>query len=194
MNHTTNYALSQWEPGDPVQRADFNADNAKIDAALAAFPYVFLRSARLEEEANRLDLDVSGIDCTAFHRLDLFISRPNPVGPWILRVNDSTKYRHQRSCDSIARAGTINCLALAQTPPRLTPAFSLTLCQPGAGVPVGCTFVYSYFEAVEGNCLMGSTISEEVTWDTLTSFNLLQYPSGPLLPAGTTLTLCGVRK
>lgn len=38
MNHTPNYNLSQWEPGDPVQRADFNADNAKIDAALAARP------------------------------------------------------------------------------------------------------------------------------------------------------------
>ena len=35
-NQTTNYQLSQWEPGDKVQRTDFNADNAKIDAALAA--------------------------------------------------------------------------------------------------------------------------------------------------------------
>lgn len=35
-NHTSNYALSQWEATDPVLRADFNADNAKIDAALKA--------------------------------------------------------------------------------------------------------------------------------------------------------------
>ena len=35
-NHTPNYALSQWEATDPVLRADFNADNAKIDAALKA--------------------------------------------------------------------------------------------------------------------------------------------------------------
>lgn len=34
-NQTPNYALSQWEAGDQVLRADFNADNAKIDAALA---------------------------------------------------------------------------------------------------------------------------------------------------------------
>ena len=33
--HTSNYALSQWEASDPVIRVDFNADNAKIDAALA---------------------------------------------------------------------------------------------------------------------------------------------------------------
>ena len=35
-NHTPNYALSQWEAGDQVQRADFNADNAKIDEVLKA--------------------------------------------------------------------------------------------------------------------------------------------------------------
>ena len=31
---TINYGLSQWEATDQVLRADFNADNAKIDAAL----------------------------------------------------------------------------------------------------------------------------------------------------------------
>ena len=35
MNHTTNYSLNQWEAGDRITRADFNADNAKIDAAIA---------------------------------------------------------------------------------------------------------------------------------------------------------------
>ena len=34
MNHTSNYNLNQWEPDDRIQRVDFNADNAKIDAAL----------------------------------------------------------------------------------------------------------------------------------------------------------------
>ena len=35
-NYTENYALCQWEPTDQVQRTDFNADNAKLDAALHA--------------------------------------------------------------------------------------------------------------------------------------------------------------
>ena len=35
MNHTTNYNLSQWSKSDQVLMEDFNADNAKIDAALA---------------------------------------------------------------------------------------------------------------------------------------------------------------
>ena len=35
-NYTTNYGLCQWEPGDSFVRTEFNADNARIDAALAA--------------------------------------------------------------------------------------------------------------------------------------------------------------
>ena len=33
-NQTTNYGLNQWEATDQVLRTEFNADNAKIDAAL----------------------------------------------------------------------------------------------------------------------------------------------------------------
>ena len=33
-NYTQNYSLCQWEPQDKVLRTDFNADNAKLDAAL----------------------------------------------------------------------------------------------------------------------------------------------------------------
>ena len=36
MNHTPNYQLSQWAKSDRVLMDDFNADNAKIDAAIAA--------------------------------------------------------------------------------------------------------------------------------------------------------------
>ena len=35
MQKTTNYNLNQWDATDRVTRADFNADNAAIDAALA---------------------------------------------------------------------------------------------------------------------------------------------------------------
>ena len=35
-NHTANYKLNQWEATDNVQRVDFNADNAAIEAALTA--------------------------------------------------------------------------------------------------------------------------------------------------------------
>ena len=35
-NQTTNCQLNQWELADQVLRTDFNADNAKLDAALLA--------------------------------------------------------------------------------------------------------------------------------------------------------------
>ena len=35
-NQTPNYKLSQWEKSDRIQMEDFNADNAKLDAALKA--------------------------------------------------------------------------------------------------------------------------------------------------------------
>ena len=36
MQQTTNYQLNQWDAEDRILRADFNSDNAKTDAALAA--------------------------------------------------------------------------------------------------------------------------------------------------------------
>ena len=35
-NYTENYALCQWQPTDQVQRTDFNADNARLEAALSS--------------------------------------------------------------------------------------------------------------------------------------------------------------
>jgi hypothetical protein len=40
MTKTDNYQLTQWGPGDPIRRADFNRDNAVLDAALDAMPKV----------------------------------------------------------------------------------------------------------------------------------------------------------
>lgn len=36
MNKTPNYQLNQWEKSDRIMMEDFNADNAKIEAALEA--------------------------------------------------------------------------------------------------------------------------------------------------------------
>lgn len=35
MNYTSNYQLSQWDKSDRILMEDFNADNAKVDTALA---------------------------------------------------------------------------------------------------------------------------------------------------------------
>ena len=48
-NQTANYALSQWVRSDQVRMEDFNADNAKLDAALKAAEQ---RSAGLDAKIN----------------------------------------------------------------------------------------------------------------------------------------------
>ena len=68
MEHTTNYQLSQWETTDRILMADFNADNAKIDAALAA------HDAALASKADAIDLaalevEVEDLDQRAGARL-----------------------------------------------------------------------------------------------------------------------------
>lgn len=40
MQRTTNYNLCQWAAEDRIMRSDFNADNQKIDAALATMPRI----------------------------------------------------------------------------------------------------------------------------------------------------------
>ena len=48
-NQTANYALSQWVKSDQVRMEDFNADNAKLDAALKTAEQ---RSAGLDAKIN----------------------------------------------------------------------------------------------------------------------------------------------
>ena len=44
-NYTTNYNLCQWEPTDQVSHTDFNADNAKLDAALKSLSTQVIQKA-----------------------------------------------------------------------------------------------------------------------------------------------------
>ena len=65
-NYTTNYVLCQWEPTDTVQRVEFNADNAKLDAALKALSDQVVQKANqsalntlvtaVNQKANQTDL------------------------------------------------------------------------------------------------------------------------------------------
>ena len=50
MTKTEHYQLNQWDAADPVRREDFNADNAKLDAGLAA-----LREAVRDETKAKID-------------------------------------------------------------------------------------------------------------------------------------------
>ena len=73
-NYTANYQLNQWEPDDAVRRVDFNADNAKIDAAIKAVDRrvdgKVSTSAlnSLQSTVNSLSATVSGQGTTLNHK------------------------------------------------------------------------------------------------------------------------------
>lgn len=80
MQQTSNYQLNQWEGADRILRTDFNADNAKIDAAIAelredlaaavaACPIVKLMDISTQEATSQIDLDLSGADLTPYRAL-----------------------------------------------------------------------------------------------------------------------------
>ena len=50
MRETSNYKLSQWEKTDRIEMEDFNADNSKVDAALAGL------AEQLASKASQADL------------------------------------------------------------------------------------------------------------------------------------------
>ena len=53
--HTEHYQLSQWERSDKVLMDDFNADNAKLDAALASKAEAAAVSALAQAVAGKAD-------------------------------------------------------------------------------------------------------------------------------------------
>lgn len=59
-NKTTNYQLNQWEKTDRILMDDFNADNAKIDAAMLGKK--LLLDYTTEEEALTVEVPLTSVD------------------------------------------------------------------------------------------------------------------------------------
>ena len=72
-NKTSHLALNQWQRTDPVVMDDFNADNAKLDAAIGGMkmPVVKLLEVVTSAAAAAVELDLSGIDLTQYRALEV---------------------------------------------------------------------------------------------------------------------------
>ena len=94
MTKTTNYQLNQWAKPDRVMMDDFNADNAKIDAALKANadaiaaetaariaddPYPTICEVVTAQAKAQVSMDLSAVDLTEYSHIDLTIDPPAPV-------------------------------------------------------------------------------------------------------------------
>ena len=80
MNYTGNYQLNQWEKTDRVLMDDFNADNAKLDAALKANAdavtalanrsrFTKLREVNVTVETTPLEISVADIDWSQWDKV-----------------------------------------------------------------------------------------------------------------------------
>ena len=80
-NFTTNYQLNQWEPTDQVLRTDFNADNAKLDAALGVLTGNKLGRSQLLQTVTAgsadklLTLSTTNIDWNEWESIIVLVSR-----------------------------------------------------------------------------------------------------------------------
>lgn len=91
-NKTENIGLNLWEATDQVLRVDFNSDNEKTDAAIAAAaaasPLAKLFDVTTSEEATQADLDLSGIDLYQYSRLEVQIEASGNVTSGVMiRLN-----------------------------------------------------------------------------------------------------------
>lgn len=87
------------EGTDRILRTDFNADNAKIDAAIAAVrnlcPVEKLLETSITSTSTQADIDVSSIDLTAYRTLMIYLNcSSNTTAARIqLRLNDLESYQ-----------------------------------------------------------------------------------------------------
>ena len=76
-NHTTNYELSQWLSTDQVLRTDFNADNAKIDAALHTVDLrrlQVLQSYALDEASSMVVISLEDLDWSQWRMVHIDVA------------------------------------------------------------------------------------------------------------------------
>ena len=118
MTKTTNYQLNQWAKSDRVMMDDFNADNAKLDAALkanadaiaetaAAFPLVKIKEVTLGADTAQWDIDVSDINIAQYAFLLCFPALCASKGAHILYDNLSGSSDYHSSGNPKANAGSV---------------------------------------------------------------------------------------
>ena len=62
MHETSNYKLSQWDKPDQILMEDFNADNAKIDAALKELRDIIINGDVLMTMFDQYDKRIASLE------------------------------------------------------------------------------------------------------------------------------------
>ena len=171
MNQTPNYQLNQWDKSDRIMMEDFNADNAKLDAALSLIPVVELWTTTLTEPALEIDVDVSGIDLTRFSELIAYFHFPAGMEAITTRIFVNHLTEGYPSKDGESTSSYMGSVSLQST-----------VGVAKVNLPVGRRLVENACSAVP---------TEEIT-----SLNFVgrKTTSDKNFAAGTTLQLIGIRR
>lgn len=109
MQQTSNYQLNQWEGTDRILRTDFNADNAKIDAAIAELRedlaaqieavraesrLVLLKRETLDTDVSEVEISLEAEHPEQYFELLIYVepSASTTASSLSLHLNDLTSY------------------------------------------------------------------------------------------------------
>ena len=192
-NYTEHYGLCQWEATDQVLREEFNADNAKLDAALSQMPYVKIASLKTQQDTEQFSMDVSQINFEDYLRVDLFFLRmPQQNKSVSLRLNGiSDGHCLVGSGNGGTSSGASFSPNLASFGSASDPNGWLSFFTPQPFSYVGCVFFFCYANTYGGSWCTSAVASKMVTWESLNSFDFVCDSS---IPAGTEVVLCGIKK
>ena len=105
MKRTQHYQLSQWEKSDKVLMEDFNADNAKIDAAIRAEADTRAAAVRAVNEALREKIKMAAGTYTGDGQESRFISLGFTPKVVFVALNYGNMYSDGHICGGIAFTG-----------------------------------------------------------------------------------------
>ena len=188
MTKTEHYQLNQWEPTDRVLREDFNADNRKIEAALAAVPPVKLLELVTESDQKQIDISLSEYSPEPYAALKLYICAK--VSNLQVRINNRTSYYGASNFGGAE--GQINVLATSAGASRpawmhgeLTLLFSPAEENNWLISALLLSGNASEVDGSRGTCVLSGALQ---------TLNLLSGDSANPIPAGSRFRLYGIRK
>lgn len=192
MANTPHIGLHQWQPNDNFLREEFNGDFAKIDTAIknldAAMPRVLLKKHTTTVSAQQVDVSLAGIRFEDYWSLDIYLSSPGASNlGTVVRFNGRAAagdYLHKSSAES--SSSELPYFLWVQ----LGPACAYLTLDCG-----GLSVCGKYRVVGESNHIFSAYMPRNrgISFSNLDLMSILPS-SGGSLPAGTEITIHGVRK
>ena len=190
-NYTENYQLPLWAADDAFLRAEFNDAHEKIEEAImAAQDRVKLLEITTTQDSALVNLDVSGIDFTAYRCVTLHVKNLRASSPVVyIRLNNIT------SADAYYSGGsqTVSYLLGINTDATFGTSGEITFW--GRGNILGATSVLcSYFSARQCGEIQrgaGGAAPSILQPENLNSIQFLTMGSGEKISAGVNIQAVG---